>query len=54
LRLDGAGQLTLIGLFARCAPHDVLATRRVTIVLRRLLRNGRWFAPLTDPGHRGF
>jgi hypothetical protein len=41
LRMDGAGQLTLIGLFARCAPHDALATRRAIVVLRRLLRNGR-------------
>jgi hypothetical protein len=41
---------TLIGLFARCAPHRALATHRGTIALRRLLKHGRGFASLSVSG----
>jgi hypothetical protein len=44
LRVGGPGDLTLIGLFARCAPHGALATHCGTTALRRLLRHSRKFA----------
>jgi hypothetical protein len=50
LRVGGPGELTLIGLFARCAPHGALATHCGTIALRRLLRHGRYFAFLSVSG----
>jgi hypothetical protein len=46
--VGGSGQLTLIGLFARCAPHDVLAAHRSITALRRLLEPSRRFARLSE------